>query len=35
MAGYTTAIGLAQRMKATEVVNLLKASLAEEEAADQ
>src|SRR5450755_2511736 len=35
MAGYTTAIGLAQRMGEREVVTLLKASLAEEEAADQ
>lgn len=35
MAGYTTAIGLAQRMGESEVVSLLKASLAEEEAADQ
>jgi len=35
MAGYTTAIGLAERLKAAKVVSLLKASLAEEEAADQ
>jgi ferritin-like metal-binding protein YciE len=35
MAGYTTAIALAQRMGESEVVSLLKASLAEEEAADQ
>ena len=35
MAGYTTAISLAQRLKAGEVVSLLKQSLAEEEAADQ
>jgi ferritin-like metal-binding protein YciE len=35
IAGYTTAIGLAQRMGESEVVSLLKASLAEEEAADQ
>src|ERR1700683_3322521 len=35
MAGYTTAIGLAQRMGESQVVSLLKASLAEEEAADQ
>ena len=34
MAGYLTAIGLATRMKATEVVNLLKQSLAEEKAAE-
>jgi ferritin-like metal-binding protein YciE len=34
IAGYTTAIGLAQRLKATEVVSLLKESLAEEQAAD-
>ncbi len=35
IAGYTTAIGLAQRMGKSEVVSLLKASLAEEEAADK
>ena len=35
MAGYLTAISLAQRMGATEVVSLLKASLAEEQAAEQ
>jgi Mn-containing catalase len=35
MAGYATAIGLAHRMKESEVVALLSASLAEEEAADQ
>jgi len=34
MAGYLTAISLAQRMRATEVVTLLKASLSEEEAAE-
>ena len=34
MAGYLTAISLATRMKATEVVNLLKQSLAEEKAAE-
>jgi ferritin-like metal-binding protein YciE len=33
MAGYITAIGLAQRLGAAEVVGLLKQSLAEEEAA--
>jgi ferritin-like metal-binding protein YciE len=35
MAGYLTAISLAERMNATEVVTLLKQSLAEEEAAEQ
>ena len=35
MAGYRTAISLAQRMGATEVVSLLQASLAEEEGAEQ
>jgi ferritin-like metal-binding protein YciE len=35
MAGYMTAINLAQRIGASEVVNLLKQSLAEEEAADK
>ncbi len=35
MAGYLTAISLAQRMGAKEVVSLLKESLAEEEAAEQ
>jgi ferritin-like metal-binding protein YciE len=35
IAGYTTAIGLAQRMGASEVVTLLKASLTEEEGANQ
>jgi ferritin-like metal-binding protein YciE len=35
MAGYMTAIGLAQRMGASDVVALLKQSLAEEEAADK
>jgi ferritin-like metal-binding protein YciE len=34
IAGYTTAISLAQRLKAAEVVSLLKESLAEEQAAD-
>jgi ferritin-like metal-binding protein YciE len=34
IAGYTTAISLAQRLKATEVVSLLKESLAEEQAAN-
>ena len=35
MAGYLTAIDLAARMKAGNVVSLLKLSLAEEEAAEQ
>jgi ferritin-like metal-binding protein YciE len=35
MAGYLTAIDLAARMKASNVVSLLKLSLAEEEAAEQ
>lgn len=35
IAGYTTAIGLASRMKATAVVALLQQSLAEENAAEQ
>jgi ferritin-like metal-binding protein YciE len=35
MAGYMTAISLAQRIGKSEVVALLKASLAEEQAADQ
>jgi len=35
MAGYTTAISLAQRLKAVDVVALLKQSLSEEAAADQ
>jgi ferritin-like metal-binding protein YciE len=35
MAGYKTAIGLAQRLKATEVVALLTQSLSEEQAAEQ
>jgi ferritin-like metal-binding protein YciE len=35
MAGYMTAISLAQRMKATDVVALLKGSLAEDQAAEQ
>lgn len=35
MAGYITAIGLAQQMKAGQVVTLLKQTLAEEEAAEQ
>jgi ferritin-like metal-binding protein YciE len=35
MAGYMTAIGLAQRIGAGEVVALLKQSLAEEETADK
>ena len=35
MAGYLTAISLAQRLKADNVVTLLKASLAEEQAAEQ
>lgn len=35
MAGYITAIGLAERLKAGNVVTLLKQSLAEEQAAEQ
>jgi ferritin-like metal-binding protein YciE len=35
MAGYLTAISLAGRMRAAEVVTLLKQSLAEEQAAEQ
>jgi ferritin-like metal-binding protein YciE len=35
ISGYTTSIGLAQPLKETEVASLLKASLAEEEAAYQ
>jgi ferritin-like metal-binding protein YciE len=35
MAGYLTAISLAQRMGATEVVNLLNQSLAEEQGAEK
>jgi ferritin-like metal-binding protein YciE len=35
MAGYITAIALAQKLGRNDVVALLKASLAEEEAADQ
>jgi ferritin-like metal-binding protein YciE len=35
MAGYMTAISLAQRLGAREVVSLLQASLAEEQAAEQ
>src|SRR5580704_9531270 len=35
MAGYLTAISLAQRIGAEEVVSLLKKSLAEEQAAEQ
>src|ERR1700735_3469081 len=35
IAGYTTAISLAQRLKASGVVSLLKRSLAEEVAADE
>jgi ferritin-like metal-binding protein YciE len=35
MAGYMTAISLAKRMGANEVVSLLQASLAEEEGAEQ
>jgi ferritin-like metal-binding protein YciE len=35
MAGYMTAISLAQKIGAAEVVTLLKASLGEEEAADK
>jgi ferritin-like metal-binding protein YciE len=35
IARYLTAIGLAERMRATEVVKLLKQSLAEEQAAEQ
>ena len=35
MAGYMTAINLAQRAGKSEIVNLLKESLAEEQAADQ
>jgi ferritin-like metal-binding protein YciE len=35
MAGYLTAISLAERIGAKEVVSLLKASLAEEQAAEQ
>jgi len=35
MAGYTTAIGLAQKIGLTEAVQLLKLSLTEEQAADK
>jgi ferritin-like metal-binding protein YciE len=35
MAGYMTAIALAQRLKATDVVSLLEQSLAEEQGAEQ
>jgi ferritin-like metal-binding protein YciE len=35
MAGYKTAIGLAKRLQATQVVTLLSQSLSEEEAAEQ
>ena len=35
MAGYLTAISLAKRMRAAEVVNLLQQSLAEEEGAEK
>ncbi len=35
MAGYMTAIGLAQQLGQTDVVDLLKSSLAEEQAADK
>jgi ferritin-like metal-binding protein YciE len=35
IAGYVTAINLAQRLRQGEVVDLLKASLAEEQAADK
>jgi ferritin-like metal-binding protein YciE len=35
MAGYMTAIALAERLKATEVVSLLGLSLAEEQGAEQ
>jgi ferritin-like metal-binding protein YciE len=35
MAGYMTAISLAQKLGSDDVVELLKASLAEEQAADQ
>ena len=35
MAGYMTAISLAQRLRNSEVVELLNASLAEEQAADK
>jgi ferritin-like metal-binding protein YciE len=35
MAGYMTAIALAKRLKATEVVSLLRESLAEEQGAEQ
>jgi ferritin-like metal-binding protein YciE len=35
MAGYTTAISLAEKMGVKEVVTLLKQTLAEEQAADQ
>jgi ferritin-like metal-binding protein YciE len=35
MAGYLTAISLAGRMKAAEVVTLLKQSLAEEQDAEK
>ena len=35
MAGYLTALSLAKRMGAAEVVNLLQQNLAEEEAAEQ
>jgi ferritin-like metal-binding protein YciE len=35
MAGYLTAVSLAKRMGASDVVNLLQQSLAEEEAAEK
>jgi ferritin-like metal-binding protein YciE len=35
MAGYMTAISLAQKLRATEVVSLLNLSLAEEQGAEQ
>jgi len=35
MAGYMTAISLAQRLKATQVATLLGQSLAEEQGAEQ
>ena len=35
MAGYKTAIGLAERLNATKVVSLLQQSLAEEQGAEQ
>ena len=35
MAGYMTAISLAERLRNSDVAELLRASLAEEQAADQ